>query len=92
VLSFCGGWELYAAWLCRRSDVARLAAILNRWIKPSNHVAFAMFTGILPSRFALGLGSACCFSLLLLAGPEVLGGMVLGPLPRGLNQRRASYG
>jgi hypothetical protein len=33
-----------------------LAAVLNRWIKLSNHVAFAMFTGILLSRLALGWG------------------------------------
>ena len=65
-----------------------LAALLNRWIKLSNHVAFAMFTGVLLSRFALGLGLGVLllvplvgWSRLILARHswhEVLGGMILG--------------
>ena len=65
-----------------------VAAVLNRWIKLSNHVAFAMFTGVLLSYFALpwGVGVLCLvppivWSRLTLARHrwnEVLGGMILG--------------
>ena len=65
-----------------------VAAVLNRWIKLSNHVAFAMFTGVLLTRFALpwGVGVLCLvpligWSRLALARhrwSEVLGGAILG--------------
>ena len=65
-----------------------IAAVLNRWIKLSNHVAFAVFTGVILSRFALpwGLGVLCVvpfivWSRVALArhrGSEVIGGMILG--------------
>jgi membrane-associated phospholipid phosphatase len=71
-----------------------LLAILNRWIKLSNHVAFAMFTGTLLSHLALwwGLGvlvlvPIVAWSRLALSrhtSHEVLGGMVLGALVGGL--------
>ena len=67
-----------------------LAAILNRWIKLSNHVAFAMFTGVLLSHFALGWGLAVLAIVPLVAWSrlalsrhtlqEIFGGMVLGAL------------
>jgi len=65
-----------------------VAAVLNRWIKLSNHVTFAMFTGVLLSYFALpwGVGVLCLvppivWSRLTLARhrwSEVLGGIILG--------------
>jgi hypothetical protein len=65
-----------------------IAAVLNRWIKLSNHVAFAMFTGVLLSRFALpwSVGVFCVMPLILWSRlalrrhrwSEVLGGMILG--------------
>ena len=67
-----------------------LAAILNRWIKLSNHVAFAMFTGVVLSRFALGWGLGVLLLAPLVAWSrlalsrhtpqEIFGGMVLGAL------------
>jgi hypothetical protein len=67
-----------------------LLAILNRWIKLSNHVAFAMFTGILLSHVALGWGMGVLLLVPFVAWSrlalsrhtphEVLGGMVLGAL------------
>jgi hypothetical protein len=67
-----------------------LAAILNRWIKLSNHVAFAMFTGVLLTHFALNWGLAVLAAVPLVGWSrlvlsrhtldEIFGGMVLGAL------------
>ena len=65
-----------------------VAAVLNRWIKLSNHVAFATFTGVLLSRFALPWSVGVLFLVPLIVWSrltlarhrwsEVLGGMILG--------------
>jgi len=65
-----------------------VAAVLNRWIKLSNHLAFATFTGVLLSYFSLGWGFGVLVLLPFLAWSrlalarhhwsEVLGGVVLG--------------
>ncbi len=95
-----GGWSFMLRGSAAVAVLLGLAAVLNRWIKLSNHVAFAMFTGILLRRLALswGLGVLVlvpfvAWSRLALSrhtSHEVLGGMVLGalvgaPLPPGLS-------
>ncbi|MEY2490533.1 MAG: hypothetical protein QOC70_2475 [Verrucomicrobiota bacterium] len=88
--AFIEGWSFMLRGCAAAAVLMGLAALLNRWIKLSNHVAFAMFTGILLSRFALGWGLGVlvlvpfvAWSRLALARHtlhEVLGGMVLGAL------------
>jgi membrane-associated phospholipid phosphatase len=83
-----GGWSFMLRGSAAVAVLLGLAAVLNRWIKLSNHVAFAMFTGILLRRLALswGLGVLVlvpfvAWSRLALSrhtSHEVLGGMVLG--------------
>jgi hypothetical protein len=85
-----GGWSFMLRGSAAVAVLLGLAAVLNRWIKLSNHVAFAMFTGILLSRLALGWGLGVlvlvpfvAWSRLALSrhtSHEVLGGMVLGAL------------
>jgi hypothetical protein len=87
-LALVEGWSFMLRGSAAVAVLLGLAAILNRWIKLSNHVAFAMFTGVLVSRFALGWGLGAlvlvpfiAWSRLALSrhtSHEVLGGMVLG--------------
>jgi hypothetical protein len=85
-----GGWSFMLRGSAAVAVLLGLAAVLNRWIKLSNHVAFAMFTGILLSRLALGWGLGVLVLVPFVAwlrlalsrhtSHEVLGGMVLGAL------------
>jgi hypothetical protein len=91
--AFVEGWSFMLQGCAAIAVLLGFAAILNRWIKLSNHVAFAMFTGILISRLAPHWG----FSVLLLVPVvawsrlalsrhtlnEVVGGMVLGAVVGG---------
>jgi membrane-associated phospholipid phosphatase len=82
------GWSFMLRGCAAVAILLGLAAFLNRWIKLSNHVAFAMFTGVLLSYFALGWGVAVlllvpfvAWSRLVLSRhtwSEVLGGIILG--------------
>jgi hypothetical protein len=65
-----------------------IAAVLNRWIKLSNHLAFAAFTGVLLIHVSLAWGLGVLALLPFLAWSrlalarhrwsEIIGGMVLG--------------
>jgi hypothetical protein len=84
------GWGFMLRGCAAVAVMLGIAAVLNRWIKLSNHVAFAMFTAVLLSYIALGWGLAVfalvpfvAWSRVALARhrwSEVLGGMVLGGL------------
>jgi hypothetical protein len=88
--AFVEGWSFMLRGCAAVALLLGLAAILNRWIKLSNHVAFAMFTGVLLSGFALGWGLGVLVAVPLIGWSrlalarhkpqELLGGMVLGAL------------
>ena len=83
------GWN--AVWLrgCLAvAGVIAVAAILNRWIKLSNHIAFAVFAAVVLLRLDWRIGAAVVCIVPILAWsrvalgrhswPEVLGGACLG--------------
>jgi hypothetical protein len=82
------GWSFMLRGCAAVAILLGLAAILNRWSKLSNHVAFAMFTGVILSHFSLGWGLGVllivpfvAWSRLVLSRHtwnEVLGGIILG--------------
>jgi len=82
------GWSFMLRGCAAVAVMLGIAAILNRWIKLSNHVAFAMFTAVLLSHIVLAWGLAVLALVPLVAWSrialarhrwsEVLGGMVLG--------------